>query len=79
MNEAIFERVRDVIADQLRVSKNEITPEVSFADLNADSLAMVELVMAFEEEFSIEIPDEEAEKLRTVRQAVEYIEKKMAE
>jgi acyl carrier protein len=79
VNEAIFERVRDVIADQLRVSKNEITPEVSFADLNADSLAMVELVMAFEEEFSIEIPDEEAEKLRTVRQAVEYIEKKMAE
>ncbi|MBI3945716.1 MAG: acyl carrier protein [Armatimonadetes bacterium] len=79
MSDSTFERVKAVIVDQLKVSADEVTRDVSFADLNADSLAVVEMVMAFEEEFAVEIPDEEAEKLKTVGQAVEYIEAKMAE
>lgn len=79
MSDSTFERVKAVIVDHLKVSPDEVTRDVSFADLNADSLAVVEMVMAFEEEFAIEIPDEEAEKLKTVGQAVEYIEAKMAE
>ena len=71
----IQERVKAIIADQLGVEESEITSEASFVDdLGADSLDTVELVMALEEEFGIEIPDEEAEKIATVKDAVNYIE-----
>ncbi|GAK56797.1 MAG: acyl carrier protein [Candidatus Vecturithrix sp.] len=71
----IQERVKAIIADQLGVDESEITSEASFVDdLGADSLDTVELVMALEEEFGIEIPDEEAEKIATVKDAVNYIE-----
>jgi acyl carrier protein len=68
------EKVKKIIVDQLGVDAAEVTPEASFIeDLGADSLDTVELVMALEEEFGIEIPDEEAEKIMTVKNAVEYI------
>jgi acyl carrier protein len=68
------EKVKKIIVDQLGVDVAEVTPEASFIeDLGADSLDTVELVMALEEEFGIEIPDEEAEKIVTVKDAVEYI------
>lgn len=71
-----FDRVKKVIVDQLSVAEDEVKLEASFTqDLGADSLDTVELVMAFEEEFSIEIPDEEAEKIQTVQDAVSFIEK----
>ncbi len=71
-----LERVKKVIVEQLSVEESEVTPEASFtADLGADSLDTVELVMAFEEEFGVEIPDEEAEKIQKVQDAVEFIEK----
>jgi acyl carrier protein len=74
--QTVFERVKKVIVEQLSVEETEITAEASFtADLGADSLDIVELVMAFEEEFGTEIPDEEAEKIQTVQNAVDYIEK----
>ena len=70
-----FERVKKVVVEQLSVEENLVTPEASFtADLGADSLDTVELVMAFEEEFGVEIPDEEAEKIATVQNAVDYID-----
>lgn len=70
----IEERVVQLIIDQLGVEKEQVTSEASFLeDLGADSLDTVELVMAFEEEFDIEIPDEEAEKITTVKDAVNYI------
>ena len=70
----IFERVRELVVDQLGVDNEEVTLEASFVDdLGADSLDIVELVMAFEEEFELEIPDEDAEKITTVGAAVEYI------
>ncbi|HZX35313.1 MAG TPA: acyl carrier protein [Thermodesulfobacteriota bacterium] len=70
-------RVKKIIVEQLGVSEEEVKPEASFVeDLGADSLDTVEMVMAFEEEFSIEIPDEDAEKIKKVQDAVEYIEKK---
>jgi acyl carrier protein len=73
--QTVFERVKKVIVEQLSVEESEITPEASFIqDLGADSLDIVELVMAFEEEFGTEIPDEEAEKILTVQDAVSYIE-----
>ncbi len=69
-----FERVKGIVVDQLNVAPDEVTVEASFIeDLGADSLDVVELVMALEEEFGIEIPDEEAEKIMTVKDAVEYI------
>jgi acyl carrier protein len=72
---AIAERVKSIIVEQLGVDEEEVTQEASFTDdLGADSLDIVELVMAFEEEFGIEIPDEEAEKISTVKEAVEYIQ-----
>jgi acyl carrier protein len=72
-----FERVRKVIVEQLDVSEEEVTPEASFVDdLGADSLDVVELVMGLEEEFDIEIPDEDAEKIARVQDAVKYIEEK---
>ena len=72
-------KVREIISEQLGVSADEVTPEASFIeDLGADSLDTVELVMAFEEEFGVEVPDEDAEKLQTVGNVIEYIEKKTA-
>ena len=72
---AIAERVKSIIADQLGVDIEEVTLEASFTDdLGADSLDIVELVMAFEEDFDIEIPDEDAEKIGTVRDAIDYIQ-----
>lgn len=75
MTEAEIEaKVYDIVAEQMGVDKSEITRETSFAnDLNADSLDTVELVMEFEDEFETSIPDEEAEKIQTVGQAIEYI------
>ncbi|MBM3253810.1 MAG: acyl carrier protein [Candidatus Omnitrophica bacterium] len=74
---SVAERVKEIIVEQLGVKPEEITPESSFVnDLGADSLDTVELVMAFEEEFGIEISDEEAEKITTVGQAIQYIEEK---
>jgi acyl carrier protein len=76
---ALEEKVKQIIVDQLGVDANEVTPEANFIeDLGADSLDTVELVMAFEEEFDIEIPDEDAEKMMTVGQAIEYLQKKKA-
>ena len=70
----VLERVRKVVVDQLSVDAALVTEEASFTgDLGADSLDTVELVMAFEEEFGCEIPDEEAEKIATVKDAVDYI------
>ncbi|MBF2090771.1 MAG: acyl carrier protein [Leptolyngbya sp. DLM2.Bin15] len=74
-----FLKVQKIVADQLSVDINEVKPEASFAnDLGADSLDTVELVMALEEEFDIEIPDEAAEKIATVQSAVDYINSKAA-
>jgi acyl carrier protein len=71
---SVEERVKQIIVEQLGVDEGEVTPNASFVDdLGADSLDTVELVMAFEEAFDIEIPDEDAEKIRTVNDAVEYI------
>jgi len=75
---ATFDRVKKVVVDQLDVNEDEVTPTASFVDdLGADSLDQVELIMAFEEEFDIEIPDEDAEKISTVGDAVNYIDEKM--
>jgi acyl carrier protein len=74
---SVDERVKSLIVEQLGVDADEVTPDASFQeDLGADSLDTVELIMAFEEEFGVEIPDEDAEKIRKVRDAVEYIEKR---
>jgi acyl carrier protein len=74
---ATFDRVKKVVVDQLDVNEDEVTPTASFVeDLGADSLDQVELIMAFEEEFDIEIPDEDAEKISTVGDAVNYIDEK---
>ncbi|HVG44887.1 MAG TPA: acyl carrier protein [Longimicrobium sp.] len=71
----VEQKVKDIIINELGVEPEKVTPEASFVeDLGADSLDTVELVMAFEEEFGMEIPDEEAEKLQTVRDAVNYIQ-----
>ncbi|KAA0258801.1 acyl carrier protein [Deferribacter autotrophicus] len=71
-------RVKKIIAEQLNIDESEIKPESSFVDdLGADSLDTVELIMAFEEEFGMEIPDEEAEKIKTVQDAINYIKEHM--
>ena len=71
----IFERVKDLVVEQLGVSADQVTPQASFIDdLGADSLDTVELVMAFEEEFGIDIPDEDAEKMVSVSDAIKYLE-----
>ena len=71
----VLNKVVDIVCDQLSVNKDDVNPESSFVeDLGADSLDTVELVMAFEEEFELEIPDDEAEKITTIQSAVEWIE-----
>jgi acyl carrier protein len=76
---SVQERVIDIVADQLGVDRDKVTPSTSFInDLGADSLDTVELVMELEEEFDIDIPDDAAEKIQTVGQAIEFIEKAQA-
>ena len=73
-NDEIAQKVQDIIADSLGVKRSEVVPSASFiADLNADSLDIVELVMGIEKAFDLEIPDDEAEKIRTVQDAIDYI------
>jgi acyl carrier protein len=73
---AVEDKVKQIIVEQLQVDEAEVTPSASFQeDLGADSLDVVELVMQFEEAFDLEIPDEDAEKIKTVKDATEYIEK----
>ena len=75
---AVEEKVKEIIVDQLGVEAGKVTAGARFVeDLGADSLDTVELVMAFEEEFDVEIPDEDAEKIRTVTDATEYVKKKV--
>ena len=74
---SVYDRVKKVVVEQLSVDESEVKPDASFADLGADSLDTVELVMALEEEFDAEIPDEDAEKITNIQQAVDYIEKGM--
>ena len=69
-----LDRVKKVVVDQLSVEDSQVVETASFTDLGADSLDTVELVMAFEEEFGIEIPDEDAEKIQTVKDAIDYID-----
>ncbi len=72
--EQVTQRLREIIAEQLGISEEEIVPEASFVDdLGADSLDLVELIMALEEEFDMEISDEDAEKIQTVQDAISYI------
>ena len=76
---AVEEKVKSIISEQLGVKAEEVNPSASFIDdLGADSLDTVELVMALEEEFGVEIPDEDAEKMSTVGDAIKYIEEKVA-
>lgn len=76
---ATLERVKKVVVDRLKVSADEVTETASFVDdLGADSLDVVDLVIGFEDEFEIQIPDEDAEKIQTVNQAVDYIDQKIA-
>ena len=75
MADSIIEKVKDIIAEELGVDREEVTDNARFIDdLGADSLDTVELVMRFEEEFGIEIPDEDAEKIQSVRDAINYID-----
>ena len=79
MASTVAERVMDIVADQLSVDRDKIKPETSFVnDLGADSLDTVELVMELEDEFDIDIPDDAAEKIQTVGQAIDFIEKAKA-
>lgn len=71
----VFDKVKTIIIDQLGVKENDVKAETSFEELNADSLDMVELIMAFEKKFKLDIPDEEEEKIRTVGDIVNYISK----
>ena len=77
--EEVFERVKEVLTEQLGIEESEITEEASFQeDLDADSLDLVELIMELEEQFGMEIPDEEAEKITTVEEAVDYVSEHQA-
>ena len=74
---SVAEKVKQIIVEQLGVDENQVDPSASFVDdLGADSLDIVELVMAFEEAFDLDIPDEDAEKITTVKDAIDYIEAK---
>ena len=74
MEKSVGQKVMDIIVEQLKVSPDEVTPEASFIeDLGADSLDLVELIMAMEEEFGLEISDEDAEKIQTVQDAITYV------
>lgn len=76
--EEIFSKIKDILVDQLSAEEDEIKMDSNFIDdLNADSLDIVELVMAMESEFDIEIPDEDAEKIKTVEDAVSYVKERM--
>lgn len=76
-DKSVEEKVKEIIVEQLSVNAEQVTPEAKFVeDLGADSLDVVELVMAFEEEFGVEVPDEDAEKLLTVGDVIKYIEEK---
>ena len=78
MNQEVYEKVKAIIIDTLTVEEDQITPEARFReDLGADSLDLVELIMAFEDEFGIEIADEDAQKMRTVSDAIEYLKDKV--
>ena len=78
MTENVFERVKKIVIEQLGVNESQITEDASYIDdLGADSLDTVELVMALEEEFGLEIPDEDAERITTISQTVTYIEEKI--
>jgi acyl carrier protein len=75
----VAERVKKIIVDKLGVDENEVTPESNFIqDLGADTLDTVELIMEFEKEFDVSIPDEQAEKIQTVGQAIDYLESQTA-
>ena len=75
---ALQERVAEIIVEQLGVSRGEVSPEASFIDdLGADSLDIVELIMAMEEEFDVEIPDDDAEKMQTIGDAINYLKSKL--
>jgi len=77
--EEIAERIKSIIVEQLGVSLEEVTPEASFIeDLGADSLDIVELIMALEEEYDMEIPDEDAEKIQAVQDVISYVQGKQA-
>jgi acyl carrier protein len=79
MGDETFGKIRDIIVDQLGVDEDKVTMEARFReDLEADSLDLVELIMAFEDEFGGEISDDEAQQIKTVGQAVEYLNKRMA-
>ena len=73
----MLDNIKSIVVDQLGVDEDQVTEDASFVDdLGADSLDTVELIMAFEEEFDIEIPDEDAQKIKTVKDVIEYIESK---
>ena len=73
----MLEKIKSIVADQLGVDEDQVTEDASFIDdFGADSLDTVELIMAFEEEFDVEIPDEDAQKIKTVKDVIEYIESK---
>lgn len=79
MTAATYERLKKIIVEQLGVDEEEVAPTASFVDdLNADSLDLVELIMSLEEEFGIEISDEDAERIATVQDAVDYIEERVS-
>ncbi len=73
MSNNILERIRKIVVEQLGVDESEVVPSAFVEDLNADSLDLVELIMSLEEEFGLEIGDEEAEKIKTVQDAIDYI------
>lgn len=75
---SVFDKIKGIVAEQLGVEGEEIKETTSFDELNADSLDIVELIMALEEEFDLEIPDEDAEKLTSVGTAVEYVKSKQS-
>ena len=78
MDGSNYEKFKGIIAEQLGVDPEQVTPDASFVDdLNADSLDLVELIMAFEEEYGMEIPDEDAEKIQTVGAAWDYVQEKL--